>query len=45
VNQVLNLSKGAAFKPVWLPLDMRFGMTEQLSCLPSKHCDIGVEEA
>jgi len=27
---VLSLSANAVFKPVWLPLDMRFGMTDQL---------------
>jgi hypothetical protein len=27
---VFSLSENAVFKPVWIPLDMRFGMTDQL---------------
>ena len=27
---VLSLSENAAFRPVWIPLDMRFGMTDRL---------------
>jgi len=38
---VLNLSKGAVFKPVWLPLDMRFGMTERFELFLSGN-DLGV---
>ncbi|MGC9985608.1 MAG: hypothetical protein ABSF35_18515 [Polyangia bacterium] len=44
VPVVLNLSKGAVFKPVWLPLDMRFGMTEQFELFLSGN-DLGAPTA
>ena len=32
---VLNLSKNAALKPVWIPLDLRFGVTNELEVFVS----------
>lgn len=32
---VLNLSRSAVLKPVWIPLDMRFGMTDQFEVFVS----------
>jgi hypothetical protein len=38
---VLNLSKSAMLKPVWIPLDLRFGVTNEFEVFVS-HSDMGL---
>lgn len=38
---VLNLSKDAVLKPVWIPLDVRFGITDQLEVFLSHAAPVG----
>lgn len=38
---VLNLSKEAVLKPVWVPLDVRFGVTDQLEVFLSHAAPVG----